>query len=165
MSVKTIGSIEMTLDPGSIQKAITEVRHVQEQLVLAMNELMDKLATEGAQIAKAEVVAMGAVDTGELERSIYGHFDSLTRIGYVIAGAAHAFYVEYGTGVYGNHPEAKAAGWSYDPKGHGDGGWFYLSDRDGQVHWTRGMVSRPFMYNTLTWMEEAARALGMRILS
>lgn len=165
MSVKTIGSIEMTLDPGSIQKAITEVRHIQEQLVLAMNELIEKLALEGAQIARAEVVAMDAVDTGELERSIYGYFDSGSRIGYVIAGAPHAFYVEYGTGIYGDHPEAKAVGWSYDPKGHGEGGWFYLSDRDGKVHWTRGMVSRPFMYSTLAWLEEAAQSLGMSILS
>ena len=165
MGVKTIGSIEMTLDPGSIQNAITEVRHVQEQLVLAMNELIEKLALEGAQIARAEVVAMDAVDTGELERSIYGYFDSGSRIGYVIAGAPHAFYVEYGTGIYGGHPEAEAAGWSYDVNGHGEGGWFYLSDRDGHVHWTRGMVSRPFMYSTLAWLEEAAQSLGMSILS
>ena len=113
MSHKTIASINMTLDAKSIDNAIREIRHIQEQLVEAMNDLIRKLADEGVKEAKAQVAAMDAVDTGELERSIYGYYDPESRIGYVIAGAAHAFYVEYGTGPVGEdnpHPEPERAG-------------------------------------------------------
>lgn len=174
MSHKTIASINMTLDAKSIDNAIREIRHIQEQLVEAMNDLIQKLADEGVKEAKAQVAAMDAVDTGELERSIYGYYDPESRIGYVIAGAPHAFYVEYGTGIIGaieQHPEASEAGWEYmvgehitiGPGGHI--GWWYKSDKDGKLHWTRGQPARPFMYNTMVWLEEAAQALGRTILS
>ena len=175
MSHKTIASIDMTLDAKSIDNAIREIRHIKEQLVEAMNDLIRKLADEGVKEAKAQVAAMDAVDTGELERSIYGYYDPDSRIGYVIAGAAHAFYVEYGTGIVGAgepHPDPKSAAWAYDVNDHGEGGWWYPSEKgwyladDGtRLAWTKGMPARPFMYNTMVWLEEAARALGRTILS
>ena len=176
MSHKTIASINMTLDAKSIDNAIREIRHIQWQLVDAMNDLIQKLADEGVKEAKAQVAAMDAVDTGELERSIYGYYDPESRIGYVIAGAAHAFYVEYGTGPVGEdnpHPEPERAGWDYNigPTIHQNiqhpewgVGWWYPGD-DGKAHWTQGQPSRPFMYNTMVWLEEAAQALGRTILS
>ena len=176
MSHKTIASINMTLDAKSIDNAIREIRHIQKQLVEAMNDLIQKLADEGVKEAKAQVAAMDAVDTGELERSIYGYYDPESRIGYVIAGAAHAFYVEYGTGPVGEdnpHPEAAEAGWDYNigPTIHQNEqhpewgvGWWYPGD-DGKPHWTQGQPARPFMYNTMVWLEEAAQALGRTILS
>lgn len=176
MSHKTIASIDMTLDAKSIEGAMREIRHIRDQLVEAMNDLIRKLADEGVKEAKAQVASMDAVDTGELERSIYGYYDPESRIGYVIAGAAHAFYVEYGTGPVGEdnpHPEPERAGWDYNigPTIHQNEqhpewgvGWWYPGD-DGKPHWTQGQPSRPFMYNTMVWLEEAARVLGRTILS
>ena len=176
MSHKTIASIEMTLDKQSINNAIKQIRHIQDQIVQAMNDLIQKLTEEGVKEAKAQVAVMDAVDTGELERSIYGYYDPQSRIGYIIAGAPHAFYVEYGTGPVGEenqHPDPGSAAWAYNigPTIHENEkhpewgiGWWYPGD-DGKPHWTQGQPSRPFMFNTMMWLEEAAEALGRTLLS
>lgn len=179
MSHKTIASIEMTLDRQSINNAIRQIRHIQEQITEAMNDLIRRLAEEGVKEAKAQVVAMDAVDTGELEGSIYGYFDPESRIGYVIAGAPYAFYVEYGTGPVGEanpHPEAAQAGWQYAigehiKQGPGGLGWWYdkssngVTGGEGNYRWTHGQPARPFMYNTMVWLEEAAEKFGRTLLS
>ena len=165
-------TIDMELTSSSINAAIRHINKCRDELISAMNDLIDKLATQGAQIARMQVVSFDAVDTGELEHSIYGYFDPESRIGYVIAGAAHAFYVEYGTGPRGAaspHPEAGEAAWQYmvgekiHTASNGVTGWYYTGD-DGKAHWTRGQPSRPFMYNTYVWLEEAAESLGKDIL-
>ena len=46
--------------------------------------------------------------------------------------------------------------YDYDVHQHDAKGWVYRSDKDGKFHWTAGFISRPFMYNTLRWLEEAA---------
>ena len=170
----------MTLDPKSVKKALKEIEECKRQLTEAMNDLMRTLANQGAEIAKMQVASFDAVDSGKLQGSIYGHFNEQTRIGYVIAGAAYAFYVEYGTGVIGaieQHPLAAEAGWEYmvgphikqGPGGHI--GWWYdkssdgVFSGDGDYHWTRGQPARPFMYNTFIWLEEAAQALGRNIFT
>lgn len=180
MSHKTIGTINVTLDARGINSAIREIQHIQRQLSEAMEKLVRELASQGADVARIQVAAMEAVDTGELEHSIYGYYDPESRIGYVVAGAPHAFYVEYGTGVIGArnpHPEAGKANWQYAIGEHirvgprGQIGWWYIKGSDGvfsgsdDIHWTQGQPSRPFMYNTLVWLEEAAEALGRTILS
>lgn len=179
MSHKTWRTIDMTLDRRSINNAIREIEECKRQLTEAMDALIRDLAEQGAQVARMQVTSFDAVDSGELEHSIYGYFDPASRIGYVIAGAAHAFYVEYGTGVVGAdnpHPDPERAGWSYDVHGHGAGGWIYDKGSDdtfgnrslngGQgIRWTAGQPSRPFMYNTLVWLEEAAESLGRKIFS
>ena len=58
-------------------------------------------------------------------------------------------YVEFGTGIVGSensHPDTSIVGWKYDTNKHGEKGWHYF--KDGAWHWTQGMPSRPFMYNT-----------------
>lgn len=175
----------MTLDRQSIDRAIRELQECKRQLTEAMNALVRELADQGAQVARMQVASFDAVDSGALEHSIYGYYDPDSRIGYVIAGAAHAFYVEYGTGVVGMghpHPEPERAGWEYAIGDNifttkdGRVGWIYnagssgvfgspeLSEGKGWA-FTEGQPSRPFMYNTLVWLEEAAEALGRKILS
>lgn len=91
---------------------------------------------------------MDAYDSGELYNSI--HEVSNGNVGYVIADAAHAAFVCFGTGVVGAnnpHPEVAIAGWKYDVNSHGELGWWYIG-KDGEAHWTKGMPSRPYMYNT-----------------
>ena len=176
---KVLKTIDIELTQSSLNKAIREMKRFQEMFVQSMNELVRKLAEEGAHVAKIQVASMDAVDTGQLEGSIYGYFDPESRIGYVIAGAAHAFYVEYGTGPVGManpHPEASAAGWQYMVGEHikmgpGGFGWWYDKSTDGddvfegtrKFHWTHGQPARPFMFNTLQWLEEAAETIAETI--
>ena len=158
MSRKILKSIHMELSTQSINNAIREIREFRRQLRETCLELVEELTMEGAEIAKMQVASMEAVDTGELEQSIQGLFFPSERCGFVIAECPYAIYVEYGTGIVGEanpHPEA-AGNWDYDVNGHDIQGWVYKSDKDGKFHWTVGYISRPFMYNTLRWLEEAA---------
>jgi len=167
MSYKVLKSIEMGLSKQSINQAIREVKLFQNELREKCWELVEALTMEGAEIAKMQVASMDAVYTGELEQSIQGIFFPSERCGFVIANAPYAIYVEYGTGIVGKndpHPEAEG-NYDYDVHNHGYAGWFYRNDRDGQVHWTKGFVSRPFMYNTLKWLEEAAPERASEILT
>lgn len=180
MSYKTWRTIEMTLDPKSIAQAVKEIEACQRQLRDALEALVRELAKQGAEVAKMQVASFDAVDSGELYGSIYGYYDPDSRIGYVIAGAPHAFYVEYGTGIIGaieQHPLAKEAGWDYMVGDHikqgpgGHIGWWYDKSGDGvfsgsgDYHWTRGQPARPYMYNTFIWLQEAAEALGRTIFT
>lgn len=72
--------------------------------------------------------------------------------GFIISvDSDYAEYVEYGTGIVGsNNPHPKPINWQYDVNAHGDEGWKYIGD-DGKLHWTKGMPSRPFMYDTWLW--------------
>lgn len=76
-------------------------------------------------------------------------------------------YVEFGTGVVGSRtPHSLMSSMSYDANGHGDKGWWYPTDEsDPNPHkwtdpngvlraWTRGMPSRPFMYETMLWLQK-----------
>ena len=103
---------------------------------------------QGVEIAKMNVSDMNAYDSGELYNSIHGKSNG--NVGYVIADAAHAAFVCFGTGIMGAndpHPNIAIAGWRYDVNGHGELGWWYIG-RDGKAHWTKGMPSRPYMYQT-----------------
>jgi len=81
---------------------------------------------------------------------------------------ADVMFVEYGTGMVGSragHPDASGSGWIYDVNSHGESGWWYpttANDKnptkketdDGFIAWTKGMRSRPFMYETYLWAVE-----------
>ena len=167
MSYKVLKSIDVELSIGSINRAIREIREFRDELRRKCWELVEALTMEGAEIAKMQVISMDAVDTGELEKSIQGLFFPEERCGFVIAEAPYAIYVEYGTGIVGMaspHPEADG-NYDYDVHQHGAAGWVYKSDRDGEFHWTAGYVSRPFMYNTLRWLEEHAPEKASEILT
>ena len=167
MSYKVLKSIDMELSTQSIRQAIREVKAFRDELKAKCMELVEALTMEGAEIAKMQVISMEAFDTGELVQSIQGMFFPGERCGFVIAEAPYAIYVEYGTGIVGEaspHPEAEGK-YDYDVHRHGAAGWVYRSDRDGKYHWTAGYVSRPFMYNTLRWLEEHAPEKASEILT
>ena len=68
---------------------------------------------------------------------------------YIYTDCDWAAFVEFGTGVVGKsnpHPDTGLANWKYDTNNHGEAGWWYFND--GEWHWTKGMPSRPFMYET-----------------
>lgn len=115
-------------------------------------DLTAELAAQGAQIALVE--AGSIKDTGNLLSSIVGESGggspAGSNYGFVKCKCGYAVYVEFGTGVVGKdkqHPDLSIVGWHYDVNGHGELGWFYPG-KDGKFHWTKGMPSRPFMYNT-----------------
>jgi len=174
MSYRVLKSIEMDLSSESITQAIREVGLFQQQLRAGMNALVAELVKQGTEVAKMQVVSMDAVDTGDLEKSIYGYFSAGERIGYIFAPTPYAFYVEYGTGnaaMSSPHPEQGVRGVQYDQNAHGLGGWFYPSDKGWiltkngtMLAWTRGMPARPFMHNTMKWLEEAARTIARSVL-
>ena len=173
MSYRVIRSIDIELTRKSIDRAIREIETVKRQLTDGINSLMKTLTEQGEEIAKMQVVSMGAVDSGELERSIHGFFDPQTRIGYVTAGANHAVFVEFGTGIVGEsepHPASGEARWTYDVNEHGLAGWVYRKGGDnvfsgtGGFFWTQGYIARPFMYNTLQWLAESAGEHGAEII-
>lgn len=159
-------SIELDLTVESINRAIREIQDFRNELREKCLELVEALMMEGVEIARMQVASMDAVYTGELEQSIQGVFFPTERCGFVMADTPYAVYVEYGTGIVGEsapHPEAQG-NWNYDVNHHGIQGWVYRNGNDGQFHWTMGYVSRPFMYNTLRWLEEAAPERASEIL-
>jgi hypothetical protein len=142
--------ITLTLDPQSINKATRQLRAYKKELRVKITMLMQRVVTEGAELAKAKVAQMDAIMYGDLIASIAGVYDPAAHLGIIYAGAPHAVYVEYGTGVVGAgspHPEP-IPGWKYDSNNHGEDGWWYWSNADDNWHWTRGLPSRPFMWQT-----------------
>lgn len=149
--------ITAKLSAESLRKAAAEVRAYKARIEKLAVDLTAELAAQGAQIALVE--AGGIRDTGNLLSSIVG--ESGGNYGFVKCKCGYAVYVEFGTGVVGKenpHPDIAILGerspsykgktyTSYDSQGHGELGWFY-PDKDGKFHWTKGMPSRPFMYNT-----------------
>ena len=112
---------------SSIDNAIKQVNEVREFLERTCLELVRVLTEEGMKIAKMQVVSLDAFDTGDLEKSIGGMFLPEYGVGYVIAGAPYAVYVEYGTGAVGAsspHPgigDGANAGASASSRSVGDG--------------------------------------------
>lgn len=138
--------ITARLSAESLRKAAAEVRAYKARIEKLAVDLAAELAAQGAQIAIVE--AEGIRDTGNLLSSIVGEAGG--NYGFVKCKCGYAVYVEFGTGVVGKdnpHPDLSIAGWRYDVNGHGELGWWYPG-KDGKFHWTKGMESRPFMYNT-----------------
>lgn len=138
--------IKLKLGEDSIIQAIKEIKAYKEKVVRLSTELVETLTKRGVEIAKMNVSDMKAYDSGELYDSIHSIVKG--NIGYVIADAPHAAFVCFGTGIVGAntpHPDVAIAGWKYDVNNHGELGWWYIG-KDGQPHWTKGMPSRPYMY-------------------
>lgn len=160
-----MAKIQMKLTTRSIEDAIREVKEYKRKLNDRVKALIRELVDKGVEIAKAQVRELGAVYTGELEESITGFFDEETGLGIIRTDCPYAIYVEFGTGVVGErnpHPEP-IEGWQYDVNEHGDKGWWYFNERDQKWHWTKGMVSRPFMYNTLQLLRAEAEKGGFKV--
>lgn len=132
---------------------------------------LDKLGTMGPAVYKAvkkqtEVVRGEAVKLcpvyagpwrfvprGELRRSIYTKVEQNAKatIGCVYTDAAHASFVEFGTGPIG---QANHAGISPNvPAAYTQEAWVWMDD-EGGFHNTKGQPAQPFMYPALKSMEK-----------
>lgn len=162
-------TIELTLTPASINKAVREIEKFQKQLENWVNDLIRRLVEEGITVAKMNVMHMNAVLTGALEESIKGVFFPEERMGVIFTDVPYALFVEYGTGIVGagTNVGELPEGYVHDYNHHGESGWWYLMDVDGRqtIRWTKGMVARPYMYETLRWLQDNAAHIAGSMLN
>lgn len=162
------------LSESGIQSLIDGVEQYRRDIEKKIEMLLRELVTYGVTVCRAEALDLSINNTGRLVSSITGETNGSK--GYVRVNCEYAVYVEFGTGVVGEknpHPNygGYTLGYNYDHNGHGELGWWYPTDEsdpnpyksraeDGTLYaWTRGIPSRPFMYNTAKKMGEYIRAL------
>lgn len=155
-------TIKLSLNTKSINAAIKELEAYKAKLGKAAEEITHTLTRTGAELARQNASYMGFYDDGELVKGIkeeyVGGFGVEYAKGYVLSTAPHSAFCEFGTGVVGAdnpHPNITIPGWRYDENQHGEKGWWYMGD-DGEWHWTKGMPSRPYMYETAHKLREVA---------
>lgn len=136
----------VSLTEKGINDAIRKLNKYKEDVQKANKTVLEQIGEYGVEYAKQQVATLGAFDTGELYGSIKGELEKPYR--YVIStDCEHAKFVEYGTGIVGSQsdvPRELPSGWKYSTNPNG---WVYKG-KDGLYHRTKGMPSRPFMYNT-----------------
>lgn len=144
--------ISFGLSTKEINNAIKEIEKYKSDLNRKCKLLAQRLAEEGVILAKVKITQFPAVYTGELLNSIQNEPGAMISNGsqwIIYTGCDWAPFVEFGTGIVGSenpHPDTGLASWKYDINKHGEAGWHYY--KDGEWHWTKGMPSRPFMYET-----------------
>lgn len=156
--------IKFELTDESISAAIEQIEQYHKKVGSAGYEITKRLTEQGVQLAKDNAKFMNAYDSGELVNGIQSQYRNGK--GYIAATAPHSAFVEFGTGIRGKesqHPNPGLANWKYDVNEHGEAGWSYLGD-DGEWHWTAGMPSRPFMYNTAKALNSYIEGVAREVL-
>lgn len=158
--------ITLDLSTRDINRAIRDLKRYKRELNKKVSLLIKTLTDYGVDVAKAQIRELGAWYTGELESSITGYFSPTLGAGVIKAGSPYAVFVEFGTGIVGQtspHPDPKD--WQYDINKHGEDGWIYFNERDGRWHWTKGVESRPFMYNTARELEMECMRIAKEVFA
>jgi hypothetical protein len=162
--------INFTYDSlSSIDAAIKEMQAYQEQLTHKCRILAQRVAEIGVEIARVNIADFDAIYSGELLSSIRAEYSGSVPDGaswLVITDCPWAAYVEFGTGIVGQespHPDTSIVGWKYDVNQHGDMGWYYF--KDGEWHWTKGMPSRPFLYQTGMDLRERIEEIAREVFA
>jgi len=161
-----VRKITLDLSTRDINRAIRDLKRYKRELNKKVSLLIKTLTDYGVDVAKAQIRELGAWYTGELESSITGYFSPTVGVGVIKAGSPYAVFVEFGTGIVGQtspHPDPKD--WQYDINKHGEDGWIYFNERDGRWHWTKGVESRPFMYNTARELEMECMRIAKEVFA
>lgn len=167
------------LDAESIDEAIKELEKIKKSVHEAAVEIVKTLTLLGTAKAKELI----PVDTGYAQASILGYVLDEGRIGVINASGEYCVYLEFGTGVKGKnnpHPdsdwEAEASrltGGKYTGYLSGkhifttkDGrvGWLYPGD-DGKLHFTEGIDSQHYMYDTLLYLRSKVADVAKEALA
>lgn len=150
-------TIKVTLGSASISNAIAQLEDYQRKVENLGEKVTKRLTEDGVKQAQDYAMYMNAYDSGELVDSIVPEYRD--NKGYIHSTAPHSAFVEMGTGIMGqNAPNSNntVPGWVYDVNEHGEKGWYYIG-RDGRKHWTKGMPSRPFMYDTAQTIRQSVQ--------
>lgn len=159
--------IKCSLSQSSLQQAIREIEQYKQEIISKTKIFAQRLADEGVILAKVKIMEYPAVYTGELLNSIMDEPGAIITNGsqwIIYTGCQWAQFVEFGTGIVGSenpHPDTSIANWKYDVNEHGDSGWHYY--KDGKWHWTKGMPSRPFMYETAMDITNLVPKIAMEV--
>lgn len=162
------------LSVKGIENLQKELENYKNNVLQHKVELLAKtLAEKGVDIAQVNVARLDAIFTGELINSLHSEYGGSSKgkaVFYVVTDSKHAAYVEFGTGQEGlksPYPADFPSGvdWQYNTgktirqatediyvRGKvfvrtGEYFWSYIGE-DGKLHITKGMPSRPFMYET-----------------
>lgn len=151
-------TIEISLTQSSIRDAIRELENYKREINFKLEEFIRRLAEEGVVVAKQQIMAFPAVDSGELLNSIEFEKGDVISDGvtyYVYTGCDYAGFVEFGTGIVGGtnpHPNPQAVSGTLSSgarktySSYSSQGWIY--PKDGKFYYTEGQPAKPFMYNT-----------------
>jgi HK97 gp10 family phage protein len=96
-----------------------------------------RIVVETAEMAVSQMKALAPVDTTALKDSISVEYEKGGLRAIIKVGAAYGIYVEYGTGIYAEHPTIPGR---KDP-------WVYF--KDGRYYFTKGMHAQPFFHPSL----------------
>lgn len=155
------------LSERGLKKLKKDLVAYQIELAKKVDLFTKELALEGVYIARNKIGEKDAVFTSELLNSMNLRKGDVIHDGsqwVIYTDCEWAQYVEYGTGIVGlqnQHPQYDIVGWRYDKNEHGESGWFYF--RDGEWHWTKGMPSRPFMYETALELPEKVNRIAKEV--
>jgi len=150
-----------SLTSSGIEKLIRQVKDYQTRVDEKTRIIAQRLAERGVDVACVKLVSYKALFTGDLMASMREQLMSMDVHGatfVVKADSEHAAFVEFGTGYVGNDSPypypLTGIDWQYISGNqivanakNGIYGWFYKGS-DGNVYFTEGMPSRPFMYET-----------------
>ncbi len=155
--------ITIRLSEESINAAIKELNKYKSELSKKTNLLVQKLVEAGVEIAKQEVLALGAFDSGELHDSLDGMMYTDGAHGIIFTNCGHASFVEFGSGIVGAGSPHPTMPWAYDVNNHGEAGWVYFDEKQGRFRWTKGMPSRPYMYLTAKQLEQRVAEIAREV--
>lgn len=151
------------LSAKGFRSLANEIHRYRMDLTDKCEEFAYRMAEEGVALAQLKILDFDAVLTGELLDSMNLQAGDVVSNGatyYIYTACSWAAFVEFGTGIVGfENPHPEANGWKYDVNNHGESGWFYF--KNGDWHWTRGMPSRPFMYETGQELRDMSRILNI----
>lgn len=150
------------LSQSSIKQLQRDLEKYRDSLEYKAAKLAETLSEKGVEIARVRIADLDAIFTGELIKSIHSEYVTSQKGGAVfavVADSSHAVFVEFGTGSKGEdkpypYPLPEGVSWDYNVGKTirknpvtGTYYWFYPG-KDGKWHYTEGMPSRPFLFNT-----------------
>lgn len=166
---------KISVSLGNIDDAIRQFEEYEKNVQQNIKDFLQKLLESGVEIAKAKVIELGAIDSGELLNSLQLDPSKEGNKGIIFTDCSHAVFVEFGTGVAKNgkvgsspHPKGEELGMRIGEYGEGHGanknGWWFKNDAGIWVH-TLGQGSRPFLYNTATELERRVVEIAKEVFS
>lgn len=156
---------KITVSLGNIDGAIKQIEEYEKKLQQNIKDFLSKLLEAGVDIARVKIMELGAIDSGELQNSLAFTLYKEDNKGILFTDCPHACYVEFGTGIKGSVSPHPTLPWEYDVNGHGEDGWYYYDTEQGRVRFTKGMPSRPFMYETAKELERKAVEIAREVFS